>query len=103
MTDLVMGNLVAVQLLQVTVAAGLIGFIAWKLMPSRPHLAHLLLLLLLVKCLTPPLIPSPLVIWPQSQGTAGRRRAGDVGRVHHQEWRNGAKPLHNNAACQRQL
>lgn len=47
------------QLWQVTLVAAAVGLIARLACRMRPHLAHLLWILVLVKCLTPPLCHSP--------------------------------------------
>lgn len=51
------------QLWQVTAVALVVGALAWLVGRHRPHLAYLLWLLVLVKCLTPPLWSSPLGVF----------------------------------------
>lgn len=59
MNDLL--GLVVSHVFQCTLFAALLCVVAMWLMPFRPRLAHALLLVLIIKCLTPPLIPGP---WP---------------------------------------
>ena len=58
-------NMVWIQFIQVTIGIVLIGFVARLTMRRRPHLAHFMLLLVLIKCVTPPVIPGTIISWPQ--------------------------------------
>lgn len=51
------------QLWQVTAVALVVGALAWLVGRHRPHLAYVLWLLVLAKCLTPPLWSSPLGVF----------------------------------------
>ena len=54
-----LGHLVWVQVWQVTLVALAVGVVTRLCCRRRPHLAHLLWMLVLVKCLTPPIWSSP--------------------------------------------
>ncbi len=61
------------QLWQVTVVALAIGALAWLVGRRRPHLAYALWLLVIVKCLTPPIWSSPLGIFSWAGAWAAER------------------------------
>ncbi|MHC4400797.1 MAG: M56 family metallopeptidase [Planctomycetota bacterium] len=58
------------QLWQVTVLALVVGIVARFVSRRRPHLAYLLWMLVVIKCITPPLWSSPtgLFSWAQARG-----------------------------------
>lgn len=57
MNETMLWEYIQLQLIQMTIAVISVGVIATCFMRMRPHLAHLLLLVVLLKCLTPPLLP----------------------------------------------
>ncbi|MCX7424117.1 MAG: hypothetical protein NTW96_00515 [Planctomycetia bacterium] len=61
------------QLWQVTVVALAVGAIALPLGRRRPHLAYVLWLLVVVKCLTPPVWSSPLGVFSWAHGPISGR------------------------------
>ncbi len=65
MAETTVQQLVAMQLLQVTILVSTAGLVASFVMKHRPHLAHAVLLFLLAKCLLPPIIPGGWLPWPQ--------------------------------------
>ena len=54
-------ELVTFQLVQVTALTLVFGVLARRLMKHRPHLAHLMLLFVFIKCLVPPIVPGPWI------------------------------------------
>ena len=65
------GSLAWLQFLQVTVLIAAVGLLAGLVCRRRPHLAYVLWILVLLKCLTPPLWSSPAGIfsWAQARFT----------------------------------
>ncbi len=47
------------QFWQVTIVASVIGLLVWLIGRRRPHLAMLLWLLVIIKCMMPPIWSSP--------------------------------------------
>ena len=66
MTEHAIWPFVVDQLIQVTLVVAIGTFVASRCVRLRPHLAYVVMLLVLVKCMTPPLIPGPIQLWPTS-------------------------------------
>ena len=66
-----LANLAWSQFWQVTVAALAVGVLVWLFCRKRPHLAYMLWLLVILKCLTPPIVSSPTGVfsWAQVRAT----------------------------------
>src|SRR5438132_854681 len=58
------------QIWQVTLVAGMVAAITKLLCSKRPHLAYVLWLVVLVKCLTPPLWSSPTGVFSWAAGNS---------------------------------
>ena len=56
-------ELVVMQTLQVTLLAGIVLALTKFFTKDRPHLAHALWALVLLKCLLPPIIASPTSVF----------------------------------------
>ena len=65
-------RIVWTQFWQVSLLIVVVGGIAHTVCRRRPHMAHLLWILVLVKCLTPPVWSSPLGVfsWAQAESVA---------------------------------
>ena len=77
-----LGQAVWCQLWQVTVLIVIVALAVRIFARNRPHLAHVLWLVVLVKCLTPPVWSSPtgLFCWLQTMsGAAIRRHSAAIG------------------------
>lgn len=72
------GSLAWSQLWQVTACIVAVGLITRTLARRRPHLSHLLWLLVLAKCLTPPLIPSRAGIFSWGEAALAQRAGRPV-------------------------
>jgi len=66
------GSLAWLQFLQVTVLIAAVGLLAGLVCRRRPHLAYVLWILVLLKCLTPPLWSSPAGIFSWAQASFAR-------------------------------
>lgn len=65
-----LGAVFAAQLFQITIVIMLAAIVIRLFCRRRPHLAYLLCMLALLKCLTPPLISSPAGVFSWVQGVA---------------------------------
>ena len=65
-------NLAWLQFLQVTALIAVVGLLAGLVCRRRPHLAYVLWILVLLKCLTPPLWSSPAGIFSWAQARFAR-------------------------------
>lgn len=81
----VIQSLAIAQLWQATLVAIVVGVVAMLVARRRPHLAYLLWMLVIVKCLTPPIWASPtgafswllapVAIWPPQTAAPAAKRA----------------------------
>ena len=70
-------SLIWAQFWQLTVLILVVGAVTHTLCRRRPHLAHLLWMLVLVKCLTPPVWSSPLGVFSWAQAPVMTAASGD--------------------------